>query len=315
MLWGDTKPLWANTNVDPDFTKAARLWLALWKRQTGESLDGAIATDPTAVSYLMRATGPVRLPDGTAVSADNVVPLTMRDVYARYSPGDDQNAFLRLVARTTVSSLLTTRGDPRRTLTELGRAVGERRLMVYSAHPSEQAELAATAIGGALPDGAGPYAYLVVNDSAGGKMDYYLTRSIDYQAGSCSGGQRTTRLTISMRNAAGPAADLPDYVTQWLGTDEHGKPRPRGYIVLRASLFGPRGGAFTRVTIDGKPAAVASGQEDGRPVWSFPVVIPPGQRHSTVFDIVEPASGSAPVVPVQPLVRGETVRTSLAPCE
>jgi hypothetical protein len=291
------------------------LWLALWKQQTGESLDGAIATDPVAVSYLLQATGPVRLPDGQAVSAKNIVGLTMRDVYAEHSPGEDQNAFLRLIARTTVSALLTHSGDPRATLDQLDRAVGERRLMVYSAHAAEQAELAATAVGGTLPDAAGPYAYLVVNNSAGSKMDFYLTRSIRYEGGSCSGGQRTSRLTISMRNASAPGAQLPDYVTQWLGTDAEGNPRPRGDIVLRASVFGPRGATFTAVTVNGKAVTVASGQEDGRPVWSFPVVIGPGQRHTTVFDIVEPASGSAPVIPVQPLVRNQAVQSSMKPCE
>lgn len=313
-LWGDTKPVWANTNVDPDFPNAARLWLALWKQQTGQSLDGAIATDPIAISYLMQATGPVRLPDGRVVSAANIAGLTMRDVYAQVAE-PDQNEFLRVVARTVVSSLLTSTGDPRATLDQLGRAAGERRLMVYSAHAAEQAELAATAIGGTLPDAAGPYAYLVVNNSAGSKMDFYLARSIRYEGGSCSGGQRTTRLTISLRNTAGADAKLPDYVTQWLGTDAEGNPRPRGHIVLRASVFGPRGGTFTRVVIDGRPAAVASAQEDGRPVWSFPVEIGPGQRHTTVFDIVEPASGAAPVIPVQPLVRGQAVETSMAACQ
>jgi protein-tyrosine-phosphatase len=313
-LWGDTKPLWANTNVDPDFPNAARLWLALWKKQTGESLDGAIATDPVAVSYLMRATGPVRLPDGRAVSARNVVGLTMRDVYAEREPGEDQNAFLRSVARATVSSLLTTAGDPRATLDQLGRAVGERRLMIYSAHAPEQAELAATPLAGALPDAAGPYAYLVVNNSSGGKMDFYLARSIRYEGGACSGGQRTSRLTISLRNAVEPDAELPDYVTQWLGTDAAGEPRPRGSIVLRASVFAARGAVFTGVTINGKAASATSAQDDGRPVWSFPVEIRPGKRHTVVFDIVEPASGTAPVIPVQPLVRGQSVETSMAPC-
>jgi hypothetical protein len=103
-------------------------------------------------------------------------------------------------------------------------------------------------------------------------------------------------------------------VTQWLGTDARGKPQPRGYIVLRASLFGPRGATFTGVTINGKPASVTAAQEDGRPVWSFPVVIKPGERHTTVFDILEPASGSAPVIPVQPLVRGQAVQTAMTPC-
>lgn len=313
-LWGDTKPVWANTNVDPDFPNAARQWLALWKRQTGQSLDGAIGTDPIAFSYLMQATGPVRLPGGQVVSASTIAGLTMRDVYARYPEGEPQNAFLRLVARATVSAVLTRSADPRSTLDQLGRAVRERRLMVYSGHGAEQEELAATGVGGTLPDAAGPYAYLVVNNSAGSKMDFYLDRAVRYESGPCSGGQRTTRLTITLGNAAGPAATLPDYVTQWLGTDAAGRPRPRGHIVLRASVFGPRGATFTRVTIDGTAVPVASGQEDGRPVWTYPVDIGPGQQQTAVFEIIEPASGAAPVIPVQPLVRPQSVRTAMAPC-
>jgi hypothetical protein len=313
-LWGGTKPLWANTNVDPDFPNAARLWLGLWKQQTGQTLDGAIATDPVAVSYLLRATGPVRLPGGRSVSAENVVALTMRDVYAEHESGEDQNAFLRSVARTTVAGLLTGTGDPRATLDQMGRAVAERRLMVYSAHPAEQAELARTPLAGGLPDGAGAYAFLVVNNSSGSKMDYYLTRSIRYEGGSCVGGRRTSRLTIGLGNVAGPAATLPDSVTLWLGTDATGDLHPRGHVVLRASVFGPRGATFTRVTVGGRPVSVASAQEDGRPVWSFPVDIAPGREQSTVFEIVEPASGMDPVIPVQPLVRGQTVRTAMAPC-
>lgn len=313
-LWGDTKPLWANTNVDPDFTNAARLWLGLWERQTGERLDGAITTDPIAVSYLLQATGPVRLPDGRPVSARNIAGLTMRDVYADYEAGEEQNAFLRLVARTTVSGLLAGGGEPRAVLDQLGRAVGERRLMLYSTREAEQAELVAAGVAGTLPDAAGPYAYLVLNNSSGGKMDFYLGRSLRYEGGPCSGGQRTSRLTISLRNAAASAAELPDYVTQWLGVDAEGNPRPPGVIVHRASLFGPRGATFTKVTVNGRPARVYAGQEDGRPVWTFPVQIGPGERQTVVFEMVEPASSSAPVVPVQPLVRGQAVETTMAAC-
>jgi hypothetical protein len=313
-VWGDTPPLWANTNVDPSFPDAARLWLALWQRQTGQALDGAITTDPVAVSYLLRATGPIRLPDGREVSSANVVALTMRDVYAEYQGGEEQNAFLRLVTRTTVSGLLAGGGDPRAMLDQLGRAVGERRLMLYSVHQAEQTELTATALAGQLPDGAGPFAYLVVNNSAGGKMDYYLQRSVRYEGGSCNGGQRTSRLTLVLRNTATDPAALPDYVTQWLGTDAAGEPRPRGHIVLRAAVFGARGAVFTRALVDGRPTGVAAAQADGRPVWSFPVDLAPGKQQTIVFELVEPASGAAPVVPVQPLVLGQSVVTSMKPC-
>jgi hypothetical protein len=199
-------------------------------------------------------------------------------------------------------------------LAQLARAAGERRLMVYSTREAEQAELTATAVGGTLPDAAGPYAYVVVNNSSGGKMDYYLERSVSYVGGACSGGQRNSTLTISFGNAARSVDQLPDYVTQWLGSDAAGNPRPRGLIVLRASVYGPRGATFTGVTVDGKPTSVSVGQADGRPVWSFPVAIRPGQRQRTAFELVEPASGSTPVIPVQPLVTGQRTAMRMAPC-
>ena len=40
----------------------------MWQHKTGEHLDGALALDPTALSYLLHATGPATLPDGSRVT-------------------------------------------------------------------------------------------------------------------------------------------------------------------------------------------------------------------------------------------------------
>src|SRR3954447_20145159 len=76
--------LFLNSDVSPHFPYAAQIWLAMWKHKTGQILDGALATDPTALSYLLGATGPAKLADGTVVTADNVVALTESRAYVRY---------------------------------------------------------------------------------------------------------------------------------------------------------------------------------------------------------------------------------------
>jgi protein-tyrosine-phosphatase len=329
--WGQDPALWPNSNMDPNFPNAARLWLALWERQTGQRLDGALATDPVAVGYLLAVTGPIRLPSGEQVTGANVVPLTMSQVYARFATGEPQNGFLRTIASSTVAALLANRPavpaadpgapgaratDPRALLDALSRAAGERRLVVYSSHPDEERDLATAGLAGTLPDAPGSYAYLVVNNVAGNKMDYYLHRAVRYAGGRCLAGQRDSRITIRLGNGAPAGADLPAYVTQRedTGATLAQSPVPAAAVEL-VSVYGPRRAGIVRATLDGRPLPVRSLPVDGRPVWSFPLVIEPGAWRTVVLDIREPGSAAAPVVPVQPLVLPQTVYTSLLPCD
>ncbi|HVQ95036.1 MAG TPA: DUF4012 domain-containing protein [Mycobacteriales bacterium] len=314
--WGQDPALWPNSNLDPSFPNAARIWLALWQRQTGQRLDGALATDPVAVGYLLAVTGPIRLPTGEQVTGGNVVPLTMRQVYSRFAPGEPQNRYLRTVARSAVTALLATPAQPRALLDALARAGRERRLVIYSSHPGEERDLVAAGLGGTLPDAAGSYAYVVVNNVAGNKMDYYLHRSVGYAGGRCLAGRRDSRVTIRFGNGASAAGALPAYVTQRGDTGlTRVQSAAAGSVVALVSVYGPRQAGIVRATLDGRPLGVTALPAAGRPVWSFPLVVPPGRWRTVVLDIHEPGSAAAPVVPVQPLVRPQAVRTSLLPCE
>lgn len=315
-LWGADPALWANSNLDPNFPYAARIWLSLWQRQTGQRLDGVVASDPVAMSYLLGATGPIRLPGGDQLTAATLVPLTMRDVYARYPDPARQDAFLGSVAGTAMQAVLSRRGDPRAMLGAMSRAARERRLLVYSAHPAEQRDLAGTAVSGVLPAGPGPFGFVVVNNVAGSKMDYYLDRSITYTGAGCSQGERSSLLRIRLGNAVRPGQRLPRYVAQRLdsSTETRSQSAALGSVVVMVSVWGARDAGMLSATLDGRPLAVASGTGGGRPVWSFPVVVPPGAGRTAELRIVEPASAAAAVVPVQPLVRPARVRVSMAAC-
>ena len=84
------------------------------------------------------------------------------------------------------------RATPAAIVTALTRAVDQRRLLVYSTQPEEQAELATTPLSGLVHRGRGPYTGLVINNAAGSKMDFYLARALRYDQGACTGSRRSS---------------------------------------------------------------------------------------------------------------------------
>jgi hypothetical protein len=303
-LYGHDSRLWQNANMSGHFPYAAQLWLDMWQQRTGQRLDGAVATDPVALGYVLGATGPVRLPDGRSATAANVVSQTDQEPYLRYA--DDhtaRKAFLVGVARAVLDRLLGPQAPAHSALVRaVAHAAAERRFMLYSARPSEQAVLAGTAVAAAVPDLPGPFAFLVVNNAAANKIDYYLQRSLRYDLGSCRQGARPSTVTAVLRNDV-PNAPLPRYVA---GRLDRG-PAPAGSTSLLVSLYVAHGAALRDATVDGVPVAVFPGRERGHPVFVLRVELPRAQPRTIVLHLVEPAVRRAPVVPVQPLVQDQSV--------
>ena len=120
-----------NSNMSPHFPYAAQIWKSMWTQQSGMNVDGVVALDPVALSYILGAIGPVTMPDGEKVTKDNVVELTESIAYQRFPK--DQTArkeFLQDIADAVVKRMTTSVDRPRDLLDALGRAVGERRISV-----------------------------------------------------------------------------------------------------------------------------------------------------------------------------------------
>ncbi|HEY5184395.1 MAG TPA: DUF4012 domain-containing protein, partial [Actinomycetes bacterium] len=317
-LYGSDPGLWVNVNMSPHFPYAAALMADMWRRQFGTSLDGVIATDPVALSDVLTATGPVTLADGSPVSADTAVALTMKDVYARW-PLETQNgprdAYLQSVAKSVFDALLSGSGQPRALLTQLGAAVGARRLLVYSAHPAEESLLEQTPLAGAVDGLPGPYAALVVNNAGGNKLDYYLGRTLDYALGSCTTQGRSSVITATLANGA-PASGLPLYARLRLDRGSFSSAVARegdGSTHEIVQVYAAVGAELTSATLDGAPVSVAPGTERGRPVYVVQLDIAPGRRSVLKLDLLEPASTAAPRAWVQPLVQPATVAVTPGP--
>ncbi|MET8157024.1 DUF4012 domain-containing protein [Sphaerisporangium sp. NPDC005289] len=298
------------SNLSPHFPYAARTWTALWERRTGRRLDGAIAIDPVGLSYILGLIGPVTLPGGEKVTAANVVDLTERAAYARYPDPLERKRYLISIARAVGQALPRSFAEPAQVLPVLKPMVEDRRIQVWSRHDAEQRRLSSSAIGGVLPRRPGPYAGLVVNNSAGGKLDYYLDRSLSYELGPCRDGRRTSSVQVRLTNNV-PAVTLPSYVTGRLdsGPDTH----PAGSNLLWVSLYAGVGAELSGASVDGVPVQVSTDVERSHPVYSTLLELGPRQTRTVRLDLVEPASAEPPLTPVQPLARPQRTSVTTAP--
>ncbi|WP_306945336.1 DUF4012 domain-containing protein [Streptomyces sp. B4I13] len=300
----------ANSNLSAHFPFAAQIWAGLWERHTGQRLDGAIATDPVGLANVLKATGPVRLPDGKQLTAENTVEFTESTLYASYG-NVERKRFLVQVAQSVAAALLQHHPDSVALLQALRRNAEDGRLRVWSRDAATQSALEEGGLAGDVPERTGPFAYLVVNNSAGNKMDYYLGRSLTYELGPCEGGTRPSVVRIRLTNAA-PSAGLPALVT--LRSDDPEHPHPPGSTSIWVSLYASSGARFTGGSLDGRRLLVSSTEERGHPVLGTQVELLPGQTREVDVRLQEPASNRRPVVPVQPLARPQTTKVHIEPC-
>lgn len=317
----DSTNYYGNSNISPHFPYAAQIWAAMWQQKSGERVDGAIAVDPTALSYLLQVTGPATLADGTKVSAQNIVALTEQTGYARFADDVTRKQYLRSVGQAVGARLLDTRllgarfrgghRDPTALLRAAARAASERRLLVWSADPVLEGILEQTAVAGTVPASATPYSGLVVVNAAGNKLDYYLDRSLRWQRSGC-GSTRTVTVTIALTNAA-PRSGLPPIVTS--RNDHPRYPTKPGDNRLLVSYYATRGAELVAATLDGTPTTVSPQQENGHPVYTLTIESPVSQTRTLVLNLREPASNGPVTVLHQPLVRPLQVSVSDRGCQ
>lgn len=304
-----------NSNLSSHFPYAAEIWKSMWAQQTGMNVDGVIALDPFALSYILGAVGPVVMPDGEQVTKENVVELTESTAYTRF-PTDQaaRKQYLQDIASEVVKKMTSSVGSPRALLDALGKAVREGRIAVWSSVPAEQELLEQTPLAHMVPNDAAPYAEIVINNLGGNKMDYYLEREIEYVADACDGGTRNSTVTVRLKNAA-PPGQLPDYVTGTGGVNpDLPLDLPRGSMVTSVRLLGTQGAKLESALANGERTQVFTGVERNHPTFEIQVVIPPGQSGELSFRLSEPTSPGAPRVPVQPLVDAVTPKVSVPRC-
>jgi Protein of unknown function (DUF4012) len=299
---------YGNSNFSPHFPYAAQIWAAMWEKKTGEHIDGALALDPTALSYLLNVTGPATLPGGQRVSSGNVVALTQKDQYRFFSDDAARKRYLIDIADGVSHQLLSGHGDTKRLLHAATRAASQRRLVLWSADPAVQANLVRAGYAGVVEGNGAPFAGFVVNNLTGSKLDYYLGRTMTYQRTGC-GSASTALASVALTNSA-PKTGLPGYVLR------HDLPpgiRPTDNRLL-LTYYGSAGATVRSVKADGKTLRAEIGRENGLVTATVDLEIPVGRTVTVTVSLKEPASSHSVQVLEQPLVQPVRVTVSGATC-
>ncbi|MEV4755992.1 DUF4012 domain-containing protein [Micromonospora sp. NPDC049559] len=295
-LYGDLPGIYApDVNLTPHFPTAAKLYREMYRRRSGTSVDGVLATDPVVLSYLLQAIGPVQVTGQTGVvsqptlAATTAVRTLLSDTY-RTLDLKAQDRYFAASARAVFEAILQRPIDPRALMTVLDRAVEERRLLFWSAHEQEQEMIAGTRLAGVLPEREQvPTVGVFLNDGSGAKLGYYLTHEAELTVGDCRrDGRRELRLRVTLSSSA-PRSGLSSSV---LGLGLSGEPYTARTLVY---LFSPARGSVVSARLDGTAVAVGSGTERGRHVGIVNVETPPGRTRVLEATLLTPvdAPGTA----------------------
>jgi len=298
------------TNIThfPDFSIAASLAKGFWEREFGTTIDTVVSFDPVALSYLLGAAGDVVLETGDVLTADNVVPLVLSDVYSRYLDFGDQDRFFAASARAVFDVVKSGKGDSKDLVAALGKAVDERRLLIWSTIPQEQEIILPTTLSGVLPTTNEPETVVgaFINGFSTSKLNYYTDTAVRVYAPVCEpdGFSTVTAVTVTSNVPLDPSV-LPPYV---IGSSFN------GVITYDVVAIGPVGATYESFEApDSNGYLFNSGFQDGRPVARIRVAMDPGQT-STVTVTMNSAAGdygplklvTTPMVRATPITYAET---------
>lgn len=282
-----------NVTQIPDFTIDGPLAREMYRQQTGREVDGVVAIDPVVLSYLLEATGPVSLPEGTNLDADNAVSLFLSDVYQRYPDPVEQDAFFAASSAAIFDALLNGDGSSADLLSALARAIDERRVLMWSARAEEQIVIEGSPMAGQLPstDAHTTRFGVFFNDGGGSKMSYYVKPDVSVSWSRCALPQqsvpRQLTLTAQLTNVApvDASTSLPRYVT---GGGVFGV--APGTAAIVGDIYLPEGTTLVSAQAT-NGVSFSQAELQGRSVLSYGVNLAP-QSAETISVVVETTSSA-----------------------
>ena len=178
--WGWLQPGrdWRNLGVTPQFDVTASMAAAMWKADTGQTVDGVLSLDVVGLKQLLQATGPVTAA-GVTVDASSVEQYLLHDQYAGLSDSATGDTGRRDRLGALASAVLHQLEGQSTDLTTLAKAMASategRHLLMWSADPTAEAAWTGAGVAGAIT--AKTVAVTVLN-RGGNKLDPYLSTSV-----------------------------------------------------------------------------------------------------------------------------------------
>jgi hypothetical protein len=275
-LYGKNPAILQNSNLSPHFPYGAQVWLGLWKARYGQQLDGVIAVDPIALSYVLRATGEITLKSGEKITSENVVEETLKNAYERYEKDNDaRKQYLVDIMNATAAKLTKGEYSKVKMAKALRDGIKANRILIYSTNKDAQEKLATVKLGGELKLEANNEYRTVIQNIDASKLDYYLDRSVAIESKSCEK-DRQTQVRIRVTNTLKTGVGLSPYV---LTRADKGKPSSlvTGAHRFKVFIYGPTNARLISVSRENRTADLGGASiERKRPIYVADVDLAPG---------------------------------------
>ena len=301
---------WTSSNPSPDFPTVALQWSKLWAQAKPKThIDGVIGLDPLGLRNITTATGPLVVQGQVAATAGSI-PRLAEVQYGSARRPRLRDLVLPAVTKTVLSNMFAGKGTSQAVVTLLSDAAADGHLRIWSAHAAEQAVLTTTSFGGALPPTSVPFVEVVVNNTSGARLDYFLDRSVSYYAGSCRSTTRDSTVVVRLASAV-PAAP-PPFLT---GHGDHpSRGTPRTQLRMSVAVYTSAGARLQSASLDDRPVTMTKRTEHGRPVFVTNVAINRLTTRTLSLQLIEPRLPGAAVVGVQPLAQPQRTDVQAAVC-
>ena len=285
-----------DTTMTPDFAQTAHLARAFWSETLGDPGDSVIAIDPVLLSYMLKATGPVELEDGTTLKSDNVVSELLSKVYERYplNYGPDieaQDEFFAMAAGSIFGQLTNSQGDFFSLIQQLAKGYGEGRVLYAPTDGTEAKAVSGTRFGGPLTaqsNARDTQLGVFVNDNTEGKLDYYTDMSVAVASDVCTADDEgdasfTVEATYNYNLQPDQVEGLPPYVST-------ARYFPKGIKSTNLVFYGPVGSTFVSAKLDGEDFVPQAGTNDlGRQAVLVNFESDPATTHTVEVTFSAPA--------------------------
>ena len=275
-LYGENPAILQNSNLSPHFPYGAEIWLALWEKKFDQTLNGVIAIDPTALSYILRSTGPITLNSGEQITSDNLVADTLKDAYKRFEIDNKaRKQYLVDIMNATVKHLNSGDYSKIKMAQAIRDGIATNRILIYSTNQSAQNQLEKVRLGGNLGLEPNNEYRTVIQNIDASKLDYYLDRSVVIESKSCDK-DKQTQVRIRVTNTLETGVGLSAYV---LTRADKGKPSSlvSGAHRFKVFIYGPTNARLISVSRENRTADLGGASvERKRPIYVADVDLAPG---------------------------------------
>lgn len=302
----------ADVTFTPDFPRSGELAQAIWEQEVGTELDGVLSIEPGAIASILGVTGPVTLSNGVQLTGANAAQWLMNTVYLEYPTNAEHDALFTEATAAAFGALASGQWDAPAMVDVLAADAREGRLMIWSAHPEEQALLAPTVLSGELRgvQGESPVIGVYFNDGSQSKMGYYLRADVSATTTECfpDGSQRVLVTVHVTSTAPEDAATLPSYISG-------GRVLPAGEMRTNILLYAPEGGWVDSVRVKGAEPGIHAQFHNGLAVAGKTVVLGPGDEVVIEYDVrTGPDQLATPLLRVTPLAQHTVTVNVPEPC-